>query len=227
MANEQTAAAADASSGASTLEGGNYEVIRARLLEHGKELARRADTLNAKRKETFGGQELSVLATERVRTEHNCLPVDIVEIGGRLLVGFNVFIGLKSETRVEDVFSLHRFEAKSGGYDCGAVGFDEVHGFLQDAQFLKDFTALYKYTRDAQLLQLVSTDTRLFAVFQIGSTIRETKVFRWGIEPNGVVRYLDDRGDRDRPDDDHDHGAASSNGAGALVHQRPRVEDME
>ncbi|MBM4377384.1 MAG: DNA repair ATPase, partial [Deltaproteobacteria bacterium] len=183
--------------GASTLEGGNYEVIRARLLEQATELARRADALNALRKETFGGQELAVVATERIRTENNCLPIDIVEIGGRLLVGFNVFIGLKSETSVADVLSLFRFDPRDGGYDCSVVGHEEVHGFLQDAQFCKDFTALYKYSRDAQLLQLVTTDTRLFAVFQVGSTYRETKVFRWAIEANGVVRYLDDRGERE------------------------------
>ncbi len=179
------------------LEGGNYEVIRARLLEQAGELGRRADALNVKRKETFGGTELEVIATERVRTEHNCMPVDIVEIGGRLLLGYNVFIGLKSETKVSDVFSLHRFERKEGGYDCSAVGFDEVNGFLQDEKFVKEFTALYKYTREAQLLQLITTDTRLYAVFQIGASFRETRVFRWAIEPNGAVRYVDDRGERE------------------------------
>ncbi len=197
MANEQAASGAEVSSSATTLDGGNYDVIRGRLLEHGSELGRRADALNGRRKETFGGQELAVIATERVRTEHNCLPVDIVEVGGRLLVGFNVFIGLKSETKIADVFALHRFDVREGGYDCSAVGFEDVGGFLQDPQFVKDFTALYKYVRDAQLLQLVSTDTRLFAIFQVGASWRETTVFRWSIEPNGAVRYTDDRGERE------------------------------
>jgi hypothetical protein len=179
------------------LEGGNYEVIRARLLEQATELGKRAEGLNARRKETFGGTELTVTATERVRTEHNCMPVDIVEVGGRLLIGFNVTLGLKSETKVSDVFSLHRFEPKEGGYDCSAVSFAEVGGFLQDEKFVKDFTQLYKYVREAQLLQLVTSDTRLYAIFQMGSSLRETKVFRWSIESTGAVRYLDDRGERE------------------------------
>src|SRR2546421_4772782 len=119
------------------LEGGNYEVIRARLLEQATELGKRAEALNAKRKETFGGTELSVIATERVRTEHNCMPVDIVEIGGRLLIGFNVVLGLKSETKVSDVFSFHPFEVKAdGGYDFAAGGFDEGGGVFPDEKIV-------------------------------------------------------------------------------------------
>jgi hypothetical protein len=76
------------------LTGGNYEVLRARLSAAGAELAKRADALNARRKQVFGATEPQLVATERVRTEHNCTPVDIVAIGGNLLVGFNVFLGL-------------------------------------------------------------------------------------------------------------------------------------
>src|ERR1041384_5143404 len=73
------------------LTGGNYEVLRARLATGGQELARRADALNARRKALFGTTEPQLLATERVRTEHNCAPVDIVGVGDHLLVGYNVF----------------------------------------------------------------------------------------------------------------------------------------
>jgi hypothetical protein len=41
------------------LDGGSYEVIRRRLLDQGKELGRKLDTLNARRKQTFGGTELA------------------------------------------------------------------------------------------------------------------------------------------------------------------------
>src|SRR3954469_12420614 len=73
------------------LTGGNYEVLRARLAASGGELATRADALNRRRKALFGGTEPQLVATERLRTEHNCVPVDIVGIGEDLLVGFNVF----------------------------------------------------------------------------------------------------------------------------------------
>src|SRR5262245_43088766 len=104
-----------------TLEGGSYDVIRRRLLEQAAELGAKADALNAKRKEVVGGSELELIANERVRTENNCVPRDIVSVGGRLLFGYNVFIGLKAETVVSDVFSLHQFAAHSGGFDLSPL----------------------------------------------------------------------------------------------------------
>ena len=78
------------------LTGGNYEVLRTRLATGGQELARRADALNARRKALFGTTEPQLIATERVRTEHSCTPADIVGLGDHLLLGYNVFLGLKS-----------------------------------------------------------------------------------------------------------------------------------
>src|SRR5512147_2726478 len=88
-----------------TLEGGSYEVIRRRLLEQAAELSRRAQVLNQRRQQLFGGGELSLVATGRVRTTNNCVPRDVVSIGGNLLFGFHVFIGLKSETTIADVLN--------------------------------------------------------------------------------------------------------------------------
>ncbi|MEM1029616.1 MAG: DNA repair ATPase [Myxococcota bacterium] len=184
--------------GDDALEAGNYEVIRARLVEQGKRLQTKAEALNEKRKETFGGTELSVIATERIRTENNCVPRDIVQVGGLLLLGYNVFIGLKSETKVSDVFALHKFEPRDDGtFDCSDVGLSAAHGFLQDASFIKNFESLYKYTREARLLQLVKRETKLLGVFQVGSNHTDIKAFRWRIEPSGRLAYEDDRGDRD------------------------------
>src|SRR5690349_13176337 len=100
---------------ATWLTGGNYEVLRTRLASAGQDLAARAEALNARRKAVFGATEPQLVATERVRSEHNCAPVDIVELGGHLLLGFNVFLGLKSETRITDVLALHRFSQTDGG----------------------------------------------------------------------------------------------------------------
>ncbi|MEV6866989.1 DNA repair ATPase [Streptosporangium subroseum] len=106
---ETTEAAAKAPSGHAELDAGTYEVLRARLAEQATELARQAEALNAERLEVFGGAELRLIGTERIRTENNCVPRDIVSIGGLMLFGYNVFIGLKPETAVEDVFSMHTF----------------------------------------------------------------------------------------------------------------------
>ena len=183
------------------LTGGNYEVLRARLGTAGSELAKRADALNARRKTIFGTTEPQLEATERVRTEHNCVPVDIVAVGGQLLLGFNVFLG-KAETKLADVLALHRFEALAtpgadSGFDTSPLPHDSLGGFLVGADLERDFGNLYRYYRDARLQQLVKRDTQLLAVFQAGATWKDHKVLRWRIEANGSIAYVDDRGDRD------------------------------
>ncbi|MCE9573190.1 MAG: DNA repair ATPase [Deltaproteobacteria bacterium] len=185
------------------LTGGNYEVLRARLAASGQELHRRAEALNARRKLVFGATEPQLVATERVRTEHNCAPVDIVAVGGQLLLGYNVFLGLKAETKLADVLALHRFEATAGGaagdpaFDTSALPQDGLGGFLVGANLERDFANLYRYYRDARLIRLAKRDTQLLAVFQAGATWRDQKVLRWRIEPSGELAYVDDRGDRD------------------------------
>ena len=91
------------------LDAGTYEVLRSRLGEHCAELGRRAEALNTRRVSTFGSAELRLLGTERIRTENNCVPRDVAQVGGAMLFGYNVFIGLRSETTVDDVFATHGF----------------------------------------------------------------------------------------------------------------------
>jgi hypothetical protein len=179
------------------LAGGNYEVLRQRLHTAGAELARRAEALNARRKTTFGSTEPQLIATERVRTDHNCEPVDMVAVGDQLLLGFNVFLGLKTETTIGDVLALHRFQpAADGGFDCSPLPLDGLGGFLTGDDLQRDFANLYRYYRDARILQLVKRDTELLAVFQAGATWTDVKVLRWRIEAGGRIVYVDDRGDR-------------------------------
>ena len=83
------------------LEEGTYEVLRRRLLKHGEELQGRLRQLNTDRQEVFGAVEPALVATERISTEYNCIPRDIISIGGgKLLFGYNVQMGLKSVTDV-------------------------------------------------------------------------------------------------------------------------------
>ncbi|MCY1047004.1 DNA repair ATPase [Corallococcus sp. bb12-1] len=183
--------------GEATLEGGSYEVIRARLHSQADALATQANDLNGRRKALFGGTELTVIGNERVRTENNCVPRDIVSVGKYLLFGYNVFIGLKKETVVSDVFSLHRFEKTAEGFDLSAVPPTEAGGFLADPRFVKDFGELYKYYKDAKLLQLRRRDSRLLAVFQTGQSARDLKVFRFNVDVEGRATYVDNQGERD------------------------------
>ena len=179
------------------LEGGSYEVIRGRLVGQAAELGRLADALNARRKQTFGGTELTVVGSERVRTENNCVPRDIVAVGKHLLFGFNVFLGLKSETHVGDVLSLHRFEKTPEGFDLSEVPATEGGGFLADARFVKDFQELYRFYKGTKLKSLARTETRLFVVFQVGASVRDVRVFRFSLDAGGSATYVDNRGERE------------------------------
>ena len=93
----------------SALEGGSYEVIKRRLSEQARILAERAEALNQKRTETFGGTELQVAGNERVRTENNCIPRDIIALGDKLLKtkvsNFLVF-GCQPYKRIENFASI-------------------------------------------------------------------------------------------------------------------------
>ncbi|MCP2319805.1 ATPase family associated with various cellular activities (AAA) [Nocardia amikacinitolerans] len=180
---------------AAALDGGTYEVLRARLREQSGELARRCTQLNDRRIAEFGGIEMTLLGTERIRTEHNCVPRDIVALpDGRMVFGYNVFIGSKPHTEVGDVFAVHRFRR-----DGTWFGFEEVDpaGLFDDARFHRDFAELYRYYSQTRLLQLRRTEGRMLAVFQTGQRTDDIKVLRWRTENPDSVRYLDNRGERD------------------------------
>lgn len=177
-----------------SLDEGTYELLRARLAEHAAALAARAGELNTKRVEVFGGTELRLIGTERIRTENNCVPRDVVSVNGSMLFGYNVFIGLRPETEVEDVFSLHSFVR-----DGDAFRFDDatVRGLLDDQQFVHDFAELYRYYKETRLLQLRRVEGKLLAVFQTGANATDIKVMRWKVTTDGRVSYEDNRGERD------------------------------
>ena len=99
-------------------EGGAYEVLHKRLLEQGLRLRQTTEALNAQRLQEFGSSQMEVIGRVRIRTENNCTARDIVQVGENLLFGYNVFLGLKKETRVEDVFSLYRLSEQDEGYEA-------------------------------------------------------------------------------------------------------------
>jgi SpoVK/Ycf46/Vps4 family AAA+-type ATPase len=180
------------------IEGGSYDVIRKRLLEQAAELAQKADTLNERRKKIFGGAELALIANERVRTENNCVARDIVSVGGNLVFGFQVFLGLKTETNVQDVFAFYEFKKKPDeSWDLSQLPFDGAGAFLANEGFVKELRDTFKYGKDTRLLRLKRTDTRLLAVVQIGATVADAKVFRWAIDAQSRVTFMDARGDED------------------------------
>lgn len=177
-------------------EGGAYDILQKRLIEQGKHLQEKADSLNQQRLDEFGSSQLNTISRIRIRTENNCQARDIVRVGDWLLFGYNVFLGLKSETRINDVFSLYQIVERDGHFDADPLLLENT--FLDNPTFVQDFNELYTYYKNARLLQLMERDGKLLASFQIGERISDIRVFRWEILNNGKqVRYIDNRGERD------------------------------
>jgi len=208
------------------VEGGNYDVIRQRLSGMGSKLRDAAQALNERRSDTFGSTELVIAGNERIRTENNCVPRDIVQVGGHLLVGYTVFLGLKKKTTVEDVFSLQSFERTDEGFHN--VTDEAALGWLNDRSFVREFEELFQYYADARLIQLRVTETKLLAVFQTGATARDVKVLRWAVDPGGRVTYIDNRGERDHVfPATHDFEWQATSRADHILGRHPHVNILD
>jgi hypothetical protein len=187
-------AAADEHAGASPssrdvqLTGGTYEVIRNRLTSLDKELTQRLDRLHQERRAVFGTIDLSLLTTERITTTHNCVPRDMVVIGNRLLLGYNVQFGLKVETVPTDVFAVYAYRDR---------GFHETAAdILDDTRFQNDFRELYRYYRQTTFAQFAVLGPHLHMVFRIGKSVSDIKTFKWLIQDESL-QYVDNRSEHE------------------------------
>ncbi|TWO70849.1 AAA family ATPase [Caenimonas sedimenti] len=189
------AGAPDGATESLVAESGSYDVLKQRLAAQGETLRGKAQALNEARLAAFGRSEQSLLLRTRARTENNCVARDIVRIGDLLLFGYNVFIGLRKETAIGDVFGLYRLAAHDGAEELEAVPL--AGSFLEEARFAADFKELYAYYKQAQLVQLRVTHDKLLASFRIGQQAHDLRVFRWALQPDGGLHYVDNRGERD------------------------------
>ena len=170
------------------LEGGTYEIIRNRLTAQGNELRARLEKLNQARKEVFGSIDTELLGTERLTTEHNCTPRDMVTIDHRFLFGYNIVFGLKSETNVEDVFSVYRFaDGKFQPDDLAVIG---------DERFVRDFKEIYRFYKGAVFAKFFTAGPYLYMNFRIGKTVDDIKAFKWLIRGDSL-EYVDNRSDHE------------------------------
>jgi hypothetical protein len=169
-----------------SLESGTYEIIRNRLQAQAGELRERMGRLNAARKEVFGSIELTLAATEHVDTKNNCVPRDIASLmQNRFLFGYNVQMGLRTETKVEDVFTIYEHREQK---------FHEMPlDLLKDAQFESDFKELYRYYRETVFARFHWKEPFLYALFQTGKAITDVKAFKWQLGGKEQVRYLGNR----------------------------------
>ncbi len=178
---------------------GTYALLRSRLTAAAGDLTTRANALNAERLGTFGASALELVATERVRTEANAVPRDVVSVGDQLVLAYNVAAGIKSEIRAEDVFAVHHLEVGESAADVSFSPNPEglSGSALDDDQFHRDFDELHTYFKETTLQQLYRSAQRLLAVFRTGGGLNDIRVLRWQIETDNSLRYLDARGERD------------------------------
>ena len=160
-------------SGKAQLEGGTYEIIRSRLDSQGRELRQRLDTLNGKRKEIFGSVEVSLISSERISTDNNCIAQDIFVIGEKFLFGYNVVLGLKSALNMEDVFAVYR-------YDENTFAREDL-SLIKGDNFQRAFSELFKYYKDARFVKFTYKAPYLYMVFRIGQGLNDLKVFKWQV----------------------------------------------
>lgn len=171
------------------LAGGTYEILRNRLRDGATDLRQRIALLNEERTAVFGNIETKLLATERVTTEHNCVPRDLVSISSHFLFGYNVQFGLKTETHLGDVFALYRLDGLQFHHES-------LETCLSDPRFATDFAALYRFYKNTSFLRFYESGPFLYFVFQVGKTPTDIKCFKWRIAGD-KLEYIDNRSEHE------------------------------
>ncbi|MEM9586169.1 MAG: DNA repair ATPase, partial [Planctomycetota bacterium] len=175
------------------LAAGTYEILRNRLREAADDLRSRLETLNAERAEVFGNIETHLISTERVTTDHNCVPRDLVSVGDRFLFGYNVQFGLKTDVDLADVFSVYRFsDHQFHSESLELIGND---------RFRSDFGELYRFYKETTFARFFRAGPMLHMVFRVGKTPRDIKSFKWRVTPDSI-EYLDNRSEHEVRDPD-------------------------
>lgn len=173
------------------LDSGTYEIIRDRLLKQSEDLRQKLANLNESRKQVFGSIESKLIATERITTDNNCFARDIVSLQKDLFIfGYNVHMGLKTETHISDVFNLYRYDAENHSFH------NEGIGMLEDPNFQIDFANLYKYYRGTSFSKFAEIGPHIFMVFQVGKTPEDIKTFKW-LKTDEGLKYMDNRSDHE------------------------------
>ncbi len=175
------------------LEGGAYEVIRGRLQAQAADLRERMEVLNTERKDIFGAVESALVSTERITTEHNCTPRDLISIGqNRFFFGYNIQFGLKQTTDPVDVFGAYRYDPEDHSFH--PLPLNEV---IQDSEFTKDFEYLFKYYRETVFIKFMRKGPNLFMAFRVGKSLDDIKTFKFLIEGDGTLKYQGNRSDHE------------------------------
>ena len=181
--------AAQEQSGNVQLERGTYEIIRNRLKGHAGELRDRLGKLNDSRREVFGSIPTKLLSTQRITTANNCTAQDIVPIGTKFIFGYNVLMGLKATTNLEDVFAIYSV-AEDESFK------QESLELLNSPEFHHDFDQLYKYYKATRFAKFQLVGPHLFMVFQVGKDATDIKAFKFLVDGDSL-KYIDARSEHE------------------------------
>lgn len=167
-----------------TIDSGAYEIIRKRLHTQKEVLSDKLQALNAARREVFDTAGFVLKANQRIDTENTCVARGIIAIDNICIFGYNVHFGLRTEIRLEDVFSIYRFENDQ----FVPLSLE----LISDRNFITDYENLYRYYRDSIFSRFRRTENYLYMVFQTGKNKEDLKAFKWLIR-DGKLIYQDDR----------------------------------
>lgn len=170
------------------MEDSTYDVIKNRLFTQSEDLKKRVDKLNVAKNEVFGSIETKLLGSDRVITDHNCIPSDMAPIGDIFLFGYNVSIGLKTKVEINDVFSIYRYKDHTFQ--------KEKLDLINNDQFIKDFDDLYRYYKNTIFVKFTILDPYFYMIFQTGQNATDIKAFKWLIKGNKLI-YVDSRSEHE------------------------------
>lgn len=166
------------------LDSGTYEIIKRRLQTQKDALILRLNNLNQARKEIFSSTNFILKSNQRISTENTCVARGIVALDDICIFGYNVHFGLRTEIKLDDVFSIYQFD--------GSQFTPQPLDLINDSSFVTDYQNLYKYYRDSIFSKFRLTENYLYMIFQISKNTDDLKAFKWLIK-DGKLIYQDDR----------------------------------
>ena len=149
------------------LNSGTYEIIQNRLNEQKNDLIQRLQQLNENRKIYLAESIFSLVANERISTDHSCIAKDIYSLGDHLIFGSNAHLGLQTEINISDVFSIYtinndRFEPQD-------------HTLINDEVFIDEFKTFTNITEILSLQDLPSRKTIFIWFFSCRKVLQISK----------------------------------------------------
>ncbi|MEJ6949460.1 DNA repair ATPase [Natronospora cellulosivora (SeqCode)] len=164
---------------------GSYNVIRNRLNEGSSLLKDKLEELDQKRVDIYGQIKNSLKKSEAIVTENSCITRDIVPVGNKVILGYNVHVGLKSELELSDVFTIYSYN--------GDRFVKEDYSLIDNEKFKSDFKELYNYYKDSFFAKFHEKNNFIYMVFQNGDKVDDIKSFKWVLKEDDTIEYLGNR----------------------------------